>query len=178
MILHKKLNSYLALPLMMGMIALGLVVTSVIQHNLFNFGPAPLDNITVDQWFDIEGRSAIRVRFDPLDSASKIRCFTTNADCFPKPDHKFVIVKFQAENLGRFPELIELYSTLTTNTGEVFTSWLRSKNIAINYVMLSPTSIGHGHDIFEVPSDQKPVSVQGSFFGPETTDVTFKFIVN
>tara|TARA_B100001013_G_C24459441_1_gene382908 strand:- start:192 stop:716 length:525 start_codon:yes stop_codon:yes gene_type:complete len=173
----KHLNTYFALPIMIGVITLGLVVTSVVQAN-FNFGPAPLDHITTDQWFDIEGRSTIRIRFEPLGAASKIKCFTTNADCFPKPDHKFMIVKFQAENLGRFTELVEIDATLTTNNGETFTSWLRSKNISINYVILSPTSIGHGHDIFEIPSTQEPVSVEGYFFGPETTNIAFKFIVN
>ena len=173
----KNFNAYLALPIMIIIITLGLVVTSIIQANL-DLGPAHLDSITTDQWFDIEGRSTIRIRFNPVDSASKIRCFTSNADCFPKPDHKFVIVKFQAENLGRFTELIKVSSTLTTNNGETFPSWLRSKNISINYVMLPPTSIRHGHDIFEIPLDQDPVSIEGYFFGPETADTRFRFIAN
>ena len=173
----KNLDAYLVLPIMMAIITLGLVMTSIIQSNL-ELGPASLESIAANQWFDIEGRSTIRIRFEPVDSVSKIRCFTTNADCFPKPDHKFMIVKFQAANLGRFTELVELSSTLTTTNGETYTSWLRSKNISINYVMLPPTSIGHGHDIFEIPLDQEPVSIEGYFFGPETADAAFKFFIN
>jgi len=173
----KNLNPHLPLPIMIVIITLGLVVISIIQANL-TFGPAHLDSITTDQWFDIEARSTIRIRFAPVQSASKIRCFTSNADCFPKPDHKFMIVKFQAENLGRFTELIKVSSTLTTNNGEAFTSWLGSKNISINYVVLPPTSIRHGHDIFEIPLDQDPVFVEGYFFGPETADTRYQFITN
>ena len=116
---------------------------------------------------------SVIVKFTSVSNADKVRCPTVEGDCFPKPDHKFVIVSYQNKNTGRYEESIRMKAELYVTEDSIYRSWYGEKGLS-NEVRVRPSKISLSHDVFSIPQNETPLFLTGKFTGPRLQETRFK----
>ena len=116
---------------------------------------------------------SVIVKFTSVSNADKVRCPTVEGDCFPKPNHKFVIVSYQNSNTGRYEESIRMKAELYVTEDSIYRSWYGEKGLS-NEVRVRPSKISLSHDVFSIPQNETPLFLTGKFTGPRLQETRFK----
>ena len=114
---------------------------------------------------------SIIVRFVSVSNAEQVRCPTVEGDCFPKPDHKFVIVSYRGSNIGQYEESIRMKAELYVTKESIYRSWYLEKGLS-NELRVSPGGISL--HVFSIPQDETPLFLAGKFTGPRIQETRFK----
>lgn len=115
----------------------------------------------------------IIVSFDFVSNADKVRCPTVEGDCFPKPDHKFVIVSYQISNIGQYEESIRMEAELYVTEDSIYKSWYGKKGLS-NEASVRPTETSLSKEVFSIPQNETPIFLAGKFTGPRLEETKFK----
>ena len=116
---------------------------------------------------------SVIVKFTSVSNADKVRCPTVEGDCFPKPDHKFVIVSYQNNNTGRYEESIRMEAELYVTEDSIYKSWYGKKGLS-NKVRVRPTETSLSQEVFSIPQNETPLFLAGKFTGPRLEETKFK----
>ena len=161
----------LALLTFLGLVAIALIL-SISQQP-----PPETDSLQLDEWFEVKGeRTTYLVRFDSASVVDNVSCPNADARCFPRPGHKFVLIKYEGINKGSREATLSMNAELKVGEGQTYGSWYVVGG-PLREIDARPGESGWGQEVFQIPEDTTPNELEGNFFGFGISDTKFKLII-